>query len=608
VSKVGRNERCGCGSGKKYKNCCARVGTNAAIEPAETRLLVSMAQSARYAEMEAKALELLARDATCGFVWKALSVALEAQGKDALAALEKAALLLPDDAEAHSNLGAALRRSGRLAEAEARYRRALVLRPQAAQVWSNLGNVLRDQGQFKEALTACERSIELNPGLAKSHNGRGNALRDLGRLDDAAASYRCALALDPRYADAYCNLGLVLRAQGRWVEAQQMGRHALEASPECAAALRLLGELSSDRGQFTAAEEYFRRALTHETGCAEALAGLVRFRRMRPEDGEWLEHAQRVLDRGLKSRQEMCLRYAMGKYFDDLEEPEPAFEHYRRANELAQRLGAGHDREQVTRGIDRIIEVFDAQWSRSLEAAGDGSDRPVFIVGMPRSGTTLAQQILAAHPLVFGAGELSYWNDVASGYAAWTPGEGDALRRLARGYLGVLEGLSSDARRVVDKMPGNFLYLGLIQRALPNARIIHLRRNPLDTCLSIYFQDFGSLHSYAHDLEDLAHYYRQYLRLMAHWRRVLPEESIWEVSYEQLVQDAEGTSRLMVKHVGLEWDESCLQFHASSGPLSTFSKWQARQRINTGSVERWRKYQRFLAPILPLAEAPARSG
>jgi len=174
---------------------------------------------------------------------------------------------------------------------------------------------------------------------------------------------------------------------------------------------------------------------------------------------------------------------------------------------------------------------------------------------------------------------------------------------LAEEYLSVLDGLSADARRVVDKMPGNFLYLGLLHAALPRARIIHLRRNPLDTCLSIYFQNFSAAHSYANDLEDLAHYYGEYLRIMDHWRRILPPGVMLEVEYEQLVEDPAAWSRRMLEFVGLPWDPSCLEFHRNTRPVSTFSKWQARQRINKDSVARWRHYEPFVTPLRRLAGA-----
>jgi len=218
---------------------------------------------------------------------------------------------------------------------------------------------------------------------------------------------------------------------------------------------------------------------------------------------------------------------------------------------------------------------------------------------MPRSGTTLTEQILASHAAVFGAGELPFWNGAAVRYAAVRGGAEDltTLRELGGEYLQLLETMSVNALRVIDKMPANFLYLGLIHAVLPNARILHLRRHPIDTCLSIYFQNFDAKHAYANDLDDLTHYYREYLRVMEHWRRILPAKTMLEVPYEGLVDDAEGWTRRMLEFIGLPWDPNCLEFHRNERTVDTSSKWQARQKINRTSVERWRHYEAHIGPL-----------
>jgi hypothetical protein len=284
---------------------------------------------------------------------------------------------------------------------------------------------------------------------------------------------------------------------------------------------------------------------------------------------------------------------------------EEAFANYRHANELTKMLRTRHDGQQLTRAVDLIIQSFDEEWLSRARVGANASQCPVFIVGMPRSGTSLVEQILASHRDVFGAGELPFWRTAMAGAAARTDAEIEqsALRRLSDEYLRLLNDASNGARRVVDKMPANFLYLGPIHAALPNAKIIHMRRNPIDTCLSIYFQNFGTVHSYANDLGDLAHYYEEYRRLMDHWRRTLPAGAFLDLPYEQLVDDQEGWSRRAVDFIGLPWDSTCLDFHQTSRSVSTFSKWQARQRISRSSVLRWRNYEKFVGPLLCLAES-----
>jgi hypothetical protein len=222
---------------------------------------------------------------------------------------------------------------------------------------------------------------------------------------------------------------------------------------------------------------------------------------------------------------------------------------------------------------------------------------------MPRSGTSLAEQILASHPAIHGAGELTFWKGAAASYqssALSRDASASTLSRLGDDYLRLLQDLSPGALRVVDKMPANVLFLGLIHAALPEARIIHMQRNPIDTCLSMYFQHFETPHPYAHDLQDLAHYYREYLRLMKHWRLTLPLGAILDVPYEGMVADHEAWSRRMLEFIGVPWHPQCLDFHLTGRTVMTASKWQVRQRISSASVARWRNYRKFVGPLLSL--------
>ncbi len=428
-------------------------------------------------------------------------------------------------------------------------------------------------------------------------------MRGLGQLVEAEAGYRRALAINPDFAEAHCNLGIAQRLQGRTEEAQASCRRALEINPQSAATFAVLAEASADRGEFAEAEDFFKCAIAIEPTCPEAWAGLARLRKMTLGDAAWLSQAQRIAEQGLPPRREICLRYALGKYFDDIRDFEQAFIHFQRANELTKLRRLRHDRQRLTQAVDLTIESYDRHWLNQPRTGVSDSARPVFIVGMLRSGTTLAEQILASHPAVVGAGELPFWSSAAARYR---PAGGDAqtsagaLNTLSADYLRLLRELSADAARVVDKMPTNFAFLGLIHAALPNARIIHMRRNPLDTCLSIYLQHFETIVSYANDLGDLAHYYAEYLRIMNHWQSTLPERAILEVPYEGLVADQEGWSRKMLEFIDLPWDPRCLDFHRTRRTVLTASKWQVRQEISKASIERWRNYEKFLGPLLHL--------
>jgi len=541
------------------------------VKPADVQRMATLAKSGRHAELEATARGLLERHPQSGVTTQLLALALWAQGKDALPYLQRATVLLPDDAEAHGNLG----------------------------------NALRAAGQFENAVRSHRRALEINPGYAEAHNNLGSALLDLGRLEEASASFRKAVALKPSFALAHSNLANVLAQQDHLEEAAASCRRALELNPALTVAIVQLAELEAAHGRFAAAEELLRRALVIEPDMPEAWAGLVRWRKLVDGDPAWLAAAERVVGLPLAPRREIHLRFSLGKYFDDVADYDRAFHNYRRANELVKAGGQAYDPGEVTRAIDRLIASQDRPWLDRNRIDGSGSERAVFIVGMPRSGTTLAEQMLASHGAVFGAGELSFWARAAARYR--TPSTGGAverieLERLAEDYLTDLCRVSGNALRVVDKMPGNFMYLGLIHAALPHARIIHLRRNPLDTCVSIYFQNFGVGHAYANDLDDLAHYYSGYVRVMDHWRRTLPPSVLLDVSYEDLVRDPEGAVRRMLEFIELPWDPACLEFHRNTRTVSTLSKWQARQPISNASVARWRHYEHFLAPLRRLAQ------
>jgi tetratricopeptide (TPR) repeat protein len=398
---------------------------------------------------------------------------------------------------------------------------------------------------------------------------------------------------------------MVLRLGGRTAEAEASGRKALELNADAAASV-LMAELHADNGRFAEAEELFRHAVALDPDSAEGWAGMAHLRKMTAGDSAWLAQAQRIAERRLPPRQEVYLRYAIGKYFDDVREFDQAFHNYRRANELTKLYSAQYDREEMPRAVDLIIRSYDKKWTLLPRPHAISSARPVFIVGMPRSGTTLAEQILASHPAVFGAGELMFWNNASATYqsSARNHKESESLiGKLAADYQELLAGLAPDALRVVDKMPANFMSLGLIHAALPNARVIHLRRNPLDTCLSIYFQHFKTSHAYANDLEDLAIYYLEYLRLTQHWDTTLPAGTVLDVPYEGLVDEQEEWTRKMLAFVGLPWDARCLDFHRTHRSVVTASKWQVRQKISRASVGRWRNYEGFLGALGRLAES-----
>jgi tetratricopeptide (TPR) repeat protein len=563
--------------------------------------LMETDEIAAAAEHYKAALELNPRDAKVHSNLAAALIRLK-QSAESLVMARRAVELDPQLPEAQNQLGLAFAAQGEFDQACACYRAALSLDQQHVEALSNLGNALRDLGDRGAAMAAYAQAVNLDPARADSHCNLGNMLFEFQRIADAAACYARALALNPDHKGAHLSLGLTLRMHGRTADAEASCRAALAIDPRYAEALTLLGELRTDQGQFSEAQTLFQRAIAVDPDFPSAFYNIAMHRKMTTDDRGWLSKTKSLAASPLPLRHVISLRYALGKYFDDVNHYDQAFENYQCANEMTKRGGPKYDDAALTSHVDSIIKDFDANTIRGGAANGNPSQLPVFIVGMPRSGTSLTEQILASHPEVFGAGELRYWDDALQTYrqALRAGSAAESISTIAASYLRRLEQLS-DAARVVDKMPPNFMHLGLIHMALPRARIIHMRRHPIDTCLSIYFQHFLSIHPYANDLSSLAHYYREYLRIMEHWRRVLPDGVLLEIPYESLVAGQESWSRRLLEFVGLPWDPRCLSFHETSRVVLTASKWQVRQKIHSSSSGRWRNYEKFVGPLRMLA-------
>ena len=524
---------------------------------------------------------------------------------EAESCLRQAVASNPGTPELHYSLGNLLRRRERPAEAAACFREALRLLPGYAEALTSLGMLLHELGQRGEAQACLRRAVESKPGYAEAWCALGDLLRDEGRPHEALGCLQRAVQQKPRLGSAHLSLVAVWRELNRADEAAAACALARQYEPNRSEPLVMQGVLHADAGAFDAAEEAFRAAIAQDRDCATAWAGLTRLRKMGRDDGDWLAEASRIVETKPASRQEVHLQYALGKYHDDVGEYDTAFAHYRRANELARTLGKPYDRAREEERLAAQLREQDAAWLAGLARAGNDSARPLFIVGMPRSGTSLAEQILAAHPAVHGAGELGFWEVAAPRFAGKDFSQAaQLLHETGKGYLELLQSFSADALHVTDKMPANFRHLSLIHAAFPRARIVHMRRNPIDICLSIYFRQFGTGMNYANDLDDLAHYYRTYERLMAHWRSLLPPGTLLDVPYEELVREQEPWTRKILDFAALPWDARCLEFHRAERSVTTASNWQVRQKMNAGSVERWRHYEAFVEPLLGLLAKP----
>jgi tetratricopeptide (TPR) repeat protein len=495
---------------------------------------------------------------------------------------------------------------GAYAEAMQCYQELLSLDPRNALALTAMGVALASLGRYGEAESHFRRAIGISPSLAMAYFNLAGVLLSTGRYRESEMPLRRALKLKPAYLEARISLGLSLVLLGRLAEARECYEMALKVEPRNTQAVVGVGHIESLEGRFTAAESAFRRALEIDPRSSYACAALVGLRRMTPADRAWLERAEQIVAGGLQALDECTLRFAMGKYCDDVGDFARAFRNYERANTLQRARVPPYDAAERARLVDDLQKAYTPEALVQPRDGASESERPVFVVGMPRSGTSLVAQILGSHPSAHAAGELEFWAAAVGKHEkVIRPGvPGESLRRkLASGYLQVLTAQSPSALRVIDKAPLNSDYLGLIHCIFPRARIIYLRRNPIDTCLSCYFQQLPPALSCATDLSDLAHYYREHRRLGAHWRRALPPEMLLEVPYEQLVADQEKWTRRILEFIGLPWNDRCLDFHLTQSTVLTASYWQVRQTMYQNSIGRWHNYRKFIGPLLELSDA-----
>ena len=543
---------------------------------------------------------------------------------------------------AHNNLAGIYLSSNRMDEAKASAREALKLAPNLADAHNNLGAAHLAQEEYDDAANCLRKALELKPDYAEALNNLGMALLGLSQPERGIAKFRAAMEARPDYVDAESNLGLCFWELGRSKEAVTIFEAVLERRPGNIATLARLARALSIRGNMVGAIERYEEILRYDPGSAAGLSGMAAvlekkgdyaecYRLVKPllakeseeriwpviagvygriarrfdEQDEAAVLIGNILDRqGLPRDAEYDLRFTLGKIYDDTNKFDRAFANFKRANELRAQT---FDGEKFTAQVDRITEFFTPKRAPLMPQATNRSDLPVFIVGMPRSGTSLTEQILACHPGVHGAGELEEMGriiretvnepDTDEGYPDCL-GELDqaAVDRLAEGHLTMLRSFEDGVIRVTDKMPYNFVHLGMIARLFPNARVVHCARDPLDTCLSCYFQNFWRGNNFSFDLAWLGQYHRQYQRLMTFWRESL-EIPIYDIQYEKLVNDLEGESRKLVDFLGLDWDPACLEFHTSKRLVHTASYEQVRQPIYNRSAGRWRRYERHLGPL-----------
>jgi tetratricopeptide (TPR) repeat protein len=547
--------------------------------------------------------------------------------------VQKIIELQPRHAEARVQLAKLLRQDEKDEEAIAALQSAIELDPESAAAQNDLGLIYLDQNKPVEAGKCFDRAIELDPAMTIAHFNRGLALEGQGLRTEAIEAFRNAVAIDENFAEAYAKLGNLLLLGNRHSAAYDMFRKAVEAKPDSAVAWMCRAKILLEEGKAAEAEETVRQAIGRgpQNSDAHALLGTILMELGRFDDAaaasdlsialnrrqiaayHQLANSRKLAERdsplvtqmewmlkeyGLPESGRTDLGFALGKAYDDFGDYEKAIAHFDEANRLKhQHTACKHGAYAAS--IDKQIAKFDADFFSRNAALGSDSELPILVLGTPRSGTTLVEQILSSHPDVGAAGELPFWCDHAPSFRMNRGGQVDPawVESTAREYQTLLGEKCPGTRRVTDKMPQNFNFISLIHVVFPRARIIHCMRHPVDTCLSIYFQNFSRNVDFAYDRGDLVAFYRQYQRLMVHWRSVLPPGCMLEVQYEELVDNPEPLTRKLVDFCGLEWDDSCLHHERNRRPVRTASLWQARQPVYRSSVARWQRYRPWLGEL-----------
>lgn len=571
--------------------------------------------------------------------WNNFGIPLQEQGK-----LEESRLCLlrileftPQNAQTHNSLGNTCKLLGRLDEAEAHWSRALELEPNYPEPYSNLANLLTGQGELDGAEAMARKAIDLNPRFADAYLNLAGVetarqgypetlqwlqallcfapshpaglaalavtLKELDRLPEGIDAAQRAVAAAPDNPDGHHALGLVLQAAHRHEEALAAFEKAATL-PGTAREKALMSRavLHMELGRKEEARIAFDETLAVFPASAKSWFNLADMRRFSADDPAIPQMEALLGLNGVRSESDrVLLHFALGKAYLDIGASARAFQHLDVGNRM-KRATITYDPDATERWLARIASTFSADLLRAKRRQGARSATPVFVLGMPRSGTTLIEQILASHPAVHGAGELRHIQKISDGiadYPTHVPGLArDQLAAMGRSYLGRVTALTRGRARVVDKMPANFIHAGLIRLILPDARIIHCRRDPVDTCLSCYSKLFAGEQLFAYDQTELGRFHRNYQSLMEHWRSVLPASHFLEVDYEAVVDDLGTQARRMLDFLGLPWDDGCLRFHETQRPVLTASVNQVREPIYRSSAGRWRAHAAQLQPLI----------
>jgi tetratricopeptide (TPR) repeat protein len=538
------------------------------------------------------------------------------RGEEAVVRFRDALQIQPAFPMAHNNLAMALHAAGQTEQALEHFRRCVALAPSLAEAHSNLGQLLFELDRLEEALVHCREAVRLRPEFPEAHTNLGRVLRALGRPAEARICFAEALRLAPDRAVVCHDMGQALHEEGKLEESLVWYERSLSLEPGFALAHCDRGIVLSELGALEAAERSFRAALAGNPGRIDAYYQLANLHGAELPEIDLAVIRQLLTEPGLADDNRSTLHFALALVLDARRHYDGAAAHLAEANALGLadtgRRGRGYDPADHEQLIARLMAISTPGFFERVRGFGLETERPVFIVGLPRTGTTLTEQILASHGQVFGAGELPLARDAFESLPRTMHLDSPAplclgrldratAHNLAHHHLDQLAAVNAAALRVVDKMPENYLYLGLLAALFPRARFIHCRRDPRDVAVSCWMTHFRHLR-WANDPAHIASRIGACERLMKHWRRVMPIACL-DVQYEETVADLEAVARRLVAWCGLDWDPACLAFHEGRRTVRSASLAQVRRPLYGHAVGRWKHYERTLAPLLTLVEA-----
>ncbi|MEZ0224836.1 MAG: sulfotransferase [Alphaproteobacteria bacterium] len=529
------------------------------------------------------------------------------EDEKALEYYNRARAVSPDYLEPLNNIGATLVRMDKPEEALSALNIALIKRPNYAEAHCNKGYALLALDQIPQAMISFATALQLRADYAEAFIGIARGRREEQQLEIAEAAARRALEINPDMAEGWSVLGSVYTSQGMNEKARQAFDKALELDADNMGAKMGIGNLMLESGNLKEAEAIFRTAADTGKDHIGALFSLIQAKKVKPGDKELaaLEEEGRNIAK-LPESKATYIHFALGKAYDDLGEADKAFPHFIEGCRM-KRKRLHYDANAKEQSFARVREVFSADFIKSHQGQGFRSDAPIFVLGMPRSGTTLTEQIIASHPDVHGAGEIFDLLDIAGSRPKpnETPfpenmlsASPKQLEDMGRRYATGLQARNPKAKKITDKMPINFLHIGLIHLILPEAKIVHVSRHPLDTCISCFTRLFAHNQDCTYDLKELGRFYRSYSDTIKHWRKVLPKNAFYDVRYEDLVEDTETQSRKLIEYCGLDWNDACMEPHKHERSIKTASVTQVRQPVYKTSVARWKKYEKFLGPLI----------